>query len=225
MAALALFTTMALLTPINMGPQPTWWPTVVLLHAFVHHFGHLHNYGVVPHLGVVLHIDTKYITPNTKYMLTRARSTKKGKIKFRSSLRGHFCDWGGDGHICRLVKFSFSSKDWTSKIFFLSPSELRCFLRHISCYLFTNWQLPPPLVLSKLTGRLPPPSSPPIHTTPISEAKQVESMKSFNVSPDINIVFTALWDISTLASFLWRRWWKGHGPGQKLPPFNIFTHS
>ena len=43
-------------------------------------------------------------------------------------------------------------------------------------------------------------------------------MKSFNVSPDINIVFTALWDISTLASFLWRRWWKDHGPGQKLPP-------
>ena len=60
----------------------------------------------------------------------------------------------------RLVYFSFTSKDWTSKIFFLSPSELRCFLRHTSCYLFTNWQLPPPLVLSKLTGRLPP-SSPP----------------------------------------------------------------
>ena len=104
-----------------------------------------------------------------------------------------------------LLNF-FSSKQG-GKVF-CHPNELLCFLRHVAIHLATYLPIDssPLLVLSKLTQ------------PPIGRLKQVESMKSFNVSPDINIIFTAPWDISTLASFLRRLEGNDDDSGQKSPP-------
>ena len=55
-----------------------------------------------------------------------------------------------------LYFFSFDKN--VEDFSFCRPLNLLCFLGHTSCYLFTNWQLSPPLVLSKLTP--PPPPTP-----------------------------------------------------------------
>ena len=89
------------------------------------------------------------------------------------------------------ISYTFT-KMWKIFSFFVSPSVLNYLASypiHPATYLPID-SSPPPLVLSKLT------------TPPSSDSSKWNQWKVSMFPLDVNIIFTAPWDISTLASFL-----------------------